>query len=89
MSFFTLSIDNNGSSKSSFPNSSWVDCGRDRKGTTRTAGFFDPSAPPLPIPSAFEVPSVHAEGVSLGASGFDSFDVPGFGSFDVPGVSAF
>jgi hypothetical protein len=34
---------------------------------------LDPSAPLLPIPAALEVPSVAAEVVSLGASGFDSF----------------
>jgi len=43
--------------------------------------FLNPSAPPLPIPASLEVPSVAAEGASLGASGF--------GSLDVPGVSAF
>ena len=74
-----LSIDNNGSSNSSFPISSWVDCGRDWKGTTRIAGFLDHSAPPLPIPAAVEVSSIAAEGVSLDASGFGSFVVP-----DVP-----
>ena len=69
-----LSIDNNGSSKSSLSNSSWVDCGIDWKGTTRTAGSLDPSALPLLVPAAPEVPSV-AGGVILGDSGFGSFDV--------------
>ena len=41
-SFFTLSTDSNGSSKSSFPNSSCVDWGIDWKGTSRTLGFLDP-----------------------------------------------
>ena len=80
-SFFTLSTDSIGSSKSSFPNSSYVDCGKDWKGTNLTAGVFDPSAPPLPVPSAFEVLLVAAEGVSLGAFGFGSFDVPGMFAF--------
>jgi len=46
------------------------------KGTTRTAGSLDPSAIPLLVPAALEVPSV-AAGVILGASGFGLFDVPG------------
>ena len=70
-----------GSSKSSFPNSSWADSGIEWKGTTQTVGFFGPSAPPLLTPVAFEVPSVAAKGVGNGTSRF--------GSFDVPGVSAF
>ena len=57
-SFFILSTDSNGSSKSSFPNSSCVDCGKDWKGTNLTAGVFDPSAPLLPVLAAFEVPLV-------------------------------
>ena len=43
--------------------------------------MFDPSAPLLLIPSAFEVPSVGSEGGSLGISGFGSFDVPGMSAF--------
>ena len=54
-SFFTLSTDSNGSSKSSFPNSSWTDWGRVWKGTTRTERFFDPSASSPPIPAAVAV----------------------------------
>jgi hypothetical protein len=80
-----LSIDNNGSSKSSLPNSSWVDYGIDWKGTTRTAGSLDPSALPLLVPTSLEVPSV-AAGVSLGASGFGSFDVPGMSVFGMLAV---
>ena len=75
-----LSRDNNGSSKSSFPNSSWVDCGIDWKGTSRTAEPLDPWAPLLPAPSAMEAPSA-AAGVRSGAWGF--------GSFDISAVSAF
>ena len=48
----------------------------DWKGTTRTAGSLDPSALPLLLPAALEVPAI-AAGVILGASGFGSFDVPG------------
>ena len=79
-SFFIFSKDNNGSSKSSLPNSSWVDCGIDWMGTTRTAGSLDPSVLPLLVPAALVIPSV-AAGVSLGASGFGSFDVPGMSVF--------
>ena len=75
-----LSLDNNGSSKSSFPNSPWVDCGIDWKGTSRTAEPLDPWAPLLPAPSALEAPWA-AAGVRSGAWGF--------GSFDIPAVSAF
>ena len=75
-SVFTFSMDNNGSSKSSFPISSWADYGRDWKDTTRTVEFLDPSALSSPIPVAAEVFSTAVDGVSLGASGFDSFDVP-------------
>ena len=46
----------------------------DWKGTTRTAGSLDPSAIPLLVPAALEVPSVTA-GVISGTSGFVSFDV--------------
>ena len=75
-SFFIFSTDNNGSSYSSLPNSSWVDFGIDWKGTSRTVGFFDPSALLPPHPAALEVPSPAAEGVDAGTSGVGSFDVP-------------
>ena len=75
-SFFIFSIDNNGSSKSSLPNSSWVDFGIDWKGTSRTVGFFDPSALSPPHPAALEVPSPAAEGVDAGTSRVGSFDAP-------------
>ena len=75
-SFFIFSTDNNGSSKSSLPNSSWVDFGIDWKGTSRTVGFFDPSALSPPHPAALEVPSPAAEGVDAGTSRVGSFDVP-------------
>ena len=75
-SFFIFSTDNNGSSKSSLPNSSWVDFGIDWKGTSRTVGFFDPSALSPPHPPALEVPSLAAEGVDAGTSRVSSFDVP-------------
>ena len=35
----------------------------------------------LPIAAALEVPPVAPEGLSLGASGFGSFDVPGVSTF--------
>ena len=73
-SFFTLSIDSSGSSNSSFPNSSWVVCGIDWKGTSRTAGPFDPSAPLLPGSAALEVPSA-AAGVCSKTLGFGLSDV--------------
>ena len=76
-SFFIFSTDNNGSSKSSVPNSSWVDCGIDWKGTSWIVGFFDPSALSLPHPAAFEVPSPAAAGVDAGTSRGSSLDVPG------------
>ena len=66
VSFFMLSTVNKGSLNSSFPNSSWVDRDIDWKGTSRTEGPFDPSAPLLPDPPALEVPSA-AAGVCLGA----------------------
>jgi len=75
-SFFIFSTDNNGSSKSSLPNSSWVDFGIDWKGTSRTVGFFDPSALSPPHPPALEVPSPAAEGVDAGTSRVGSFDIP-------------
>ena len=75
-SFFIFSSDNNGSSKRSFPNSSWVDFSIDWKGTSRTVGFFDPSALSPPHPPALEVPSPAAEGVDAGTSRVGSFDVP-------------
>jgi len=68
-----LSTVNKGSSNSSFPNSSWVDRGIDWKGTSRTAGPFDPSSPLLPDPPALEAPSA-AAGVCSDASGFGSLD---------------
>ena len=80
-SFFIFSIDNNGSSKSSLPNSSWVDCGIDWKGTNRTVGFFDPSALSLPDPAAFEIPSTAAEGVGASTSEVGSFDASGMPAF--------
>jgi len=76
-SFFIFSTDNNGSSKSSLLISSWVDCGIDWKGTSRTVGFFDPSALSLPHPAMFGVPSPAVEGVDAGTSRGGSFDVPG------------
>ena len=75
-SFFIFSTDNNESSKSSLPNSSWVDFGIDWKGTSRIVGFFDPSALSPPHPPALEVPSLAAEGVDAGTSRVSSFDVP-------------
>ena len=77
VSFFIFSTDNNGSSKRSFPNSFWVDCGIDWNGTSRTVGFFDPSTLSLPHPAAFEVPSPAAAGVDAGTSRGGSLDVPG------------
>ena len=77
VSFFIFSTDNNGSSKRSFPNSFWVDCGIYWNGTSRTVGFLDPSAFSLPHPAVFEVPSPAAEGVDAGTSRGGSFDVPG------------
>ena len=68
-----LSRDNSGSSNSSFPNSSWVDWGINWKGSSRTVGSFDPSAPLLPDLPALEVLS-EATGVWLGASGHGSLD---------------
>ena len=75
-SFFIFSTYNNGSSKSSLPNSYWVDCGIDWKGTIRTVGFFDPSALSPPHPATLEVPSPATEGVVAGTSRVGSFDVP-------------
>ena len=75
-SFFIFSTYNNGSSKSSLPNSYWVDCGIDWKGTSQTVGFFDPSALSPPHPATLEVPSPVAEGVDAGTSRVSSFDVP-------------
>ena len=75
-SFFIFSIDNNGSSKSSLPNYSWIYFGIDWKGTSRTVGFFDPSALLPPHPAALEVPSPAADGVDMGTSRVGSFDVP-------------
>ena len=69
-----LSTDNSGSSKSSFPNSFWVDYGIDWKGTSRTAGPLDPPAPLSPVPPALEAISV-AAGVCSGTSGFGLFDI--------------
>ena len=76
-SFFIFSTDNNGSSKRSFPNSSWVDCGIDWKDTSRTVGFLDLSALSLLSPAALEVPWAVAEGVDAGTSRGGSLDVPG------------
>ena len=76
VSFFIFATDNNGSSKSSLPHSSWVDFSIDWKGTSRTVGFFDPSALSPPHPPALEVPSPAAEGVDAGTSRVGSFDVP-------------
>src|SRR6185437_1647024 len=76
VSFFIFSTDNNGSSKSSLPKSSWVDYGIDGKGTSQTVGFFDPSALSPPHPAALEVPSQVAEGVDAGTLRVGSFDVP-------------
>ena len=73
-SFFILSRDNRGSSKSSFPNSSWADCGIDWKGTSRMAGPFDPLAPLLPVQPALEVP-LAAAWVCSKTSGFGLFDI--------------
>jgi len=75
-SFFIFSTYNNGSSKSSLPNSYWVDCGIDWKGTIRIVGFFDPSALSPPHPATLEVPSPATEGVDVGTSRVSSFDVP-------------
>src|SRR6185437_7053966 len=79
-SFFILSRDNNGSTNSSFPNSSWADLGIDWNGTSRTEGPFDPSAPLLLDPPALEAPSA-AAGVSdvsgLGSLGFSTMSALG------------
>ena len=75
-SFFIFSTDNNGSSKSSLPNSSWVDFSIEWKGTSQTVGFFNPSALSPPHPPALEVPSPAIEGVDAGTSRVGSFDVP-------------
>ena len=75
-----LTMDSNGSSNSSFPNSSWVDCGIDWKGTSRMAGPLDPWAPLLLAPSALEAPWAAAR-VCLGAWGFGSFDIPAVSTF--------
>ena len=75
-------MDNNGSSNSSFPNSSWVDWSIDWKGTSRTTGPFDPSAPLLPVLPALEVP-LAAAWVCSKTSGFGLFDVPAISALDI------
>ena len=80
-SFFMLSTVNKGSSNKSFPNSSWVDWGIDWKGTSRTEGPFDPSAPLLPDPLALDAPLAVAGAWSgalgLGSLGFSAVSTLG------------
>ena len=84
-SFFMLSRDNSGSSNSSFPNSSWVVWDIDWKGTSRTAGPFDPSASLLQDPPVLEAPSA-ATGVCSGLGSLDFSAVSTFGKLEA-GVS--